>query len=344
MTEIERLADLGARVSGADLLDELHAAFTKYVAFPSAAAADAVVLWVAATHAQPAWEHGPRLALLSPVKRCGKSRLLDVIEATCHSPLMTVNASVAALVRSITDDPPTLLVDEADTVFGKKRSDTSEDLRGILNAGHQRNRPYLRWDITTRATEHVPTFAMAALAAIGRLPDTIEDRAVIIRMRRRAPGERVQPYRIERDGRPLVTLRDKIRAWVRGHLAQLRDAVPELPIEDRAADTWEPLVAIADAAGGAWPKRARAAAVAFTNEAADEDDSSLGVQLLADLRMVFGTADHLYTTTITKRLRSMDEAPWDDLHGKAIDARKLGELLRPYGVSPRAFGKVAAPR
>jgi hypothetical protein len=226
---------------GAALLGELHAALCRYVVFPSPHAADAVCLWVAATHAQPAWEHAPRLAVVSPLKRCGKSRLLDVVAETCHAPLITVNATIAAVVRSIGEDPPTLLVDEADTLWGTKRqADQNEDLRGLLNAGHQRNRPMLRWDITTRTLDRLDTFAMALLAAIGDLPDTIMDRAVVVRMRRRAPGEQVDPYRTRRDAPPLNELRERLHAWAREHLRELHQATPEMPLEDRAADTWEP--------------------------------------------------------------------------------------------------------
>ena len=164
-----------------------------------------MALWIAATHAQPAWAHAPRLVIRAPVKRCGKSRLLDIVEGTCHAPLITVNASPAAVYRAIgTGTPPTLLVDEADTIFGGKNADANEDLRGLLNAGHQRNRPAIRWDAGTRSLETIPTFAMAALAGIGAMPDTIEDRAVVIQMRRRAPGETVAPFRHRRD-RPALT-------------------------------------------------------------------------------------------------------------------------------------------
>jgi hypothetical protein len=133
------------QADGAVLLKELHTALCRYVVFPSPHAADATTLWVAASHAQPAWEHAPRLAVVSPLKRCGKSRLVDVVAETCHAPLITVNATIAAVVRSIGRDPPTLLVDEADTLWGtRKQADSNEDLRGLLNAGHQRNRPMLR--------------------------------------------------------------------------------------------------------------------------------------------------------------------------------------------------------
>ncbi len=327
------------RADGAVLLKELHAALCRYVAFPSAEAADATTLWVAATHAQPAWEHAPRLAVVSPLKRCGKSRLVDVVAETCHAPLITVNATIAAVVRSIGQDPPTLLVDEADTLWGsKKQADANEDLRGLLNAGHQRNRPMLRWDITTRSLDQLDTFAMAMLASIGDLPDTIMDRAVVIRMRRRAPGEAVDPYRTRRDAPPLHELRDRLGGWAREHLRRLQQAAPVMPLEDRAADTWEPLIAIADLAAGDWPDRARAAATAMTQaESQQEEDGTASVRLLADLRDLFdqAAADALYTTTILERLHKIDDAPWADWYGHPLTTRDLAKLLRPYQVESR---------
>lgn len=182
------------KLDGAALLDAVRAALIRFVILPTPQTADAVTLWIAATHAQPAWAHAPRLVIRGPEKRCGKSRLLDIVEALCRDPFITVNSSTAAVYRSISDDPPTLLVDEADTIFGPK-ADGHEDLRGLLNAGHQRNRPAKRYDVATNRVESIPTFAMAALAGIGAMPDTIEDRAVVIRMRRRAPNETVAPYR-----------------------------------------------------------------------------------------------------------------------------------------------------
>ena len=184
---------------GHAVLDALHEKFTKYVAFPSPEAADANVLWTAATHAQSAWEHASRLVLKSPLRQCGKTRDLEIIAETAHRPLRTANISSAALVRSIDEaDPPTILLDEADTIFAKRRGEASEraeDIRGIINAGHSRGWPYVRWNASARQPEECATFAMAAIAAIGDLPDTIEDRAVVLPMRRRAPGEYVAPFR-----------------------------------------------------------------------------------------------------------------------------------------------------
>lgn len=321
---------------GAQLLDELHAAFGRYVIFPSPEAHDATALWCAATHGQPAWEHAPRLTPVSPEKRCGKSRLMDVAEAVCHNVLITVNASTAAVVRSIThDEPPTLMVDEADTIFGTKRAaENHEDVRGILNAGHQRNRPYVRWDIMTRSREECPTFAMAMLAAIGDLPDTIMDRAIVIRMRRRGPGEEVAPFRSRRDAPALHALRGRLHGWIRAHIDNLATVEPDLPVEDRAADTWEPLFIVAGLAGGDWPDRARRACIAMTG---DEPDDGIGIRLLADLYEMWANEDYIFTSTILQRLHKVEESPWAEWGRKSepLTARGLAMLLKPYGVRSR---------
>ena len=320
--------------AGTDVLDRLHTVLTRYVVLPSPEATDAVTLWIAATHAQPAWAHAPRLVIRAPEKRCGKSRLLDVVEATCHRPLITVNASTPAVYRSIgSDDPPTVLLDEADTVFGPKAGEAHEDLRGLLNAGHQRNRPAIRYNAGTKSVESIPTFAMAALAGIGAMPDTIEDRAVVIRMRRRTPDEVVAPYRHRRDGPGLRHVRDNLNRWLRANLPRLEHAEPVMPLEDRAADTWEPLIAVADLAGESWPDRARHAAQTLTAEHDGNTVTSERIRLLADCRTAFGDHITIPTTELLDRLKADPEAPWAEYAGSGLTAMRLATLLREYDIS-----------
>ncbi|GAA3222782.1 DUF3631 domain-containing protein [Actinocorallia longicatena] len=316
--------------TGAELLDALHTALNTYVILPSVEAGHAVTLWIAATHAQPAWPHAPRLVIRGPEKRCGKSRLLDIVEATCHDPFITVNSSPAAVYRSITEDPPTMLVDEADTIFGPK-ADGNEDLRGLLNAGHQRNRPAKRYNAETRSVESIPTFAMAALAGIGAMPDTIEDRAVVVKMRRRNRAEPVAPFRHRRDRPALRQLAQQLNQWLRADLDALERAEPDMPVEDRAADTWEPLVAVADHAGGRWPARARAAVLALTGQA-DEEQMSPRLRLLNDCRTVFGTDTALPSAVLLERLKADPEAPWMTYGPNGLTAARLGALLREYEI------------
>lgn len=322
-------------LGGAELLDELHDAIGRYVILPDSHATVGVTLWIATTHALPAFDFAPRLAIVSPQKRCGKTRLLDVIEHTAHNPLATSNATVAALFRSIGGGhPPCLIFDEADTIFGSKRlAEQHEDLRNLFNNGFQRGRETLRCVGPSQTPVKFPIFAMAALAGIGALPDTITDRAINVTMRRRAPGETVKPFRLRRDGPLLESLRFRLAEWAAGQLDALTDAQPELPVEDREADTWEPLIAVADAAGGRWPELARGACKALTEGAAAADEAqSLGVALLSDIRDVFDRADvaFLSSTELVAALRKVDESPWADFD---LNPRKLAQRLKPFGVT-----------
>ncbi|WP_323183417.1 DUF3631 domain-containing protein [Streptomyces sp. NBC_00091] len=332
-------ASFGPRPEGEQVLDDLAAQIKRYVILPSGEALTAVVLWVAATHLQTAWQHAPRLAVVGPAKRCGKSRLLDVVTETVHDPLVTVNASAAAIFRSITEAPPTLLVDEADTLFGSaKVAEKNEEMRGLLNAGHQRNRPTLRVSGPNHEVSKFPTFAMAALAGIGDLPDTIMDRSVVIRMRRRRPGEKVAEFRSARDIPALNTLRDRLVGWLAPLRTAAMELTPAMPVEDRAADTWEPLVAVADLAGGGWPERARTACRAMTKHEAeqDQDSSGLGIRLLADIRRAFeseGNPPVIRTSRLLDILNKDEETPWPDYTASGLTPRGLQILLKDYGIS-----------
>ncbi|HET9653729.1 MAG TPA: DUF3631 domain-containing protein [Kineosporiaceae bacterium] len=322
-------------IDGATLLDQVREAVRRYVILPTEHDLNAITVWIAASHGQQFWAAAPRLVIRAPEKRCGKSRLLDLVESMCHNPLITVNASPAAIYRSIgVGDPPTLLIDEADTIFGPKAGDANEELRGLLNAGHQRNRAALRYNAASNDVEKIPTFAMAALAGIGAMPDTIEDRAVVVRMRRRAPGEEVAAYRHRRDAPALAALRTRLRVWIRANGKALEAATPVMPLEDRAADTWEPLFAVADLAGGEWPARIHAAALALTAAKEASTDQPLSVRLLEDCRTAFADIPALRTDDLLDRLKEDPEAPWATWAGRTdgLTAMKLGALLKDFDI------------
>ncbi|MFD7629337.1 DUF3631 domain-containing protein [Streptomyces sp. NPDC059851] len=323
---------------GEVILDDLRATIRRYVVMPSEEALTAATLWAAATHLQTVWQHAPRLAVVGPAKRCGKSRLLEVLIEAVHDPLITVNASAAAIFRSISDgNPPTLLVDEVDTIFGSaKVAEKNEEMRGLLNAGHQRNRPTLRVSGPNHDVQRFSTFAMAALAGIGDLPDTIMDRSVVIRMRRRASSEKVASWRYGRDDLAVKALRERLAAW----LASIRDEAialePNLPVDDRAADTWEPLISVADLAGGRWPLIARTACKTMTDyESGRDQDGGLKIRILTDIRKAFageGNPPALRTSRLLDILNADPEAPWAEHSPKGLTSRGLQILLDDYGI------------
>lgn len=170
------------------------------------------------------------------------------------------------------------------------------------------------------------------------MPSTIITRAITIHMRRRAPHEHAEPFRERKVEAEAEPLREQLAEWLdRVGAEQLAGAEPAVPdgVTDRAAEVWEPLLAIADAAGGHWPATARAAAVHFVTHAASSG-SSIGTRLLADLRALFRTngVDRMATTEILAALLDTEEAAWGDLDGRPLDARRLAKELSRYGVGP----------
>lgn len=320
-------------VEGAALLDEFAAVVRRYLVVP-VVAHYVMALWILHTYLLDACEHTPRLAFESPQKRCGKSRALGILKAGVCRPLLTANVTAPALFRTIEAYRPTLLIDEADTFLA-----ASEELRGVLNAGFEPDGAVVR----TTGDDHEPrrfaAFAPAALAAIGRLPGTIEDRAISVEMKRRKKGEPVERLRRKHLERDLAETRRKALRWAQDNSEALAASDPTVPseLDDRAADCWRPLLAIADAAGGEWPARARTAARTLSG-GRDGDDEELGVLLLADLRDLFqrcGT-DRLTTKQIVADLLELGDRPWREVgkSEKPLTDRKLAAFLKPFGVKP----------
>jgi hypothetical protein len=262
----------GSTINGAELLIDVYNFTGRFVAYPSKHAHVAHVLWIAHAHLMEAWESTPRLAFLSPEPASGKTRALEITELLVPNPVEAVNVSPAYLFRKVgsEDGPPTILFDEVDTVFGPKAKE-NEEIRGLLNAGHRRGAVAGRCVVhgKTVTTEEISAYCAVALAGLGWLPDTILTRSVIIRMRRRAPGEMVTAFRRRAHAPEGHKIRDRLAAWARRVVGDMTAARPEMPtgVEDRDADIWEPLLAIADGVGGEWPKRARGAALALVGAA-----------------------------------------------------------------------------
>jgi hypothetical protein len=133
------------------------------------------------------------------------------------------------------------------------------------------------------------------------------------------------------DGAALVPLRGRLGDWIREHGDQLEHAEPAMPVEDRAADTWEPLVVVADLAGAHWPDQARAAAVSLAG-GDDPGEASLRLRLLTDCRAAFGDGQARSTTVLLDRLKADAEAPWASYGVHGLSAVKLGAPLREYDI------------
>jgi hypothetical protein len=322
-------------------LDAVAAFLARFSAFPNQHCAPTLALWYAHTHVVQHFYVTPRLILDSAEPGSGKTRVLEVAQHLVAAPEMTISATTAALFRLVSAGPITILFDETDTLFNPKNGGNNEDLRGLLNAGYKRGAFVARCvgDAKAMKVERFPVFAPCALAGIaGHMPATITTRAITIHMRRRRADELVEPFRERTAERQAKPVRHAMRTWLESVADKLADAEPEMPegVTDRAAEIWEPLLAIADQAGGHWPDTARKACRHFVLDTGPTV-TSLGVRLLADLRQVFTArgADRMTTADILTTLTEMEESTWNDVYGKPLDARRVARELSRYGVASK---------
>ncbi|MGG7519775.1 DUF3631 domain-containing protein [Allorhizobium undicola] len=324
-------------IDGADLLNRVHDYARRFICYPSDTAGIVHVLWIAHAHLMDAWFSTPRLAVLSPEPGSGKSRVLEITALLVPSPALSVNSSAAYILRKVADQDnrPTILYDEIDTIFGPAARG-NEDLRGMINAGYRRGAKVGRC-FTEKGkvlTQDFSTYAAIAMGGLGDLPDTIMSRSVIMRMRRRGQGEKVEPFTPRLHEPPANILRDELVAWAASVFSLAETFQPILPdgISDRNAEVWEPLLMVAELAGGQWPDLARQAATEAVQSAKANNKPSLGVQLLADIRACFSDKDRLTTADLLNKLLADEEAPWGDLGRKKLDARILAKMLGEHGI------------
>ena len=316
----------------------------RYVAFRNKSQAPVIALWVVHSHAIAAFDYTPYLHVSSPEKQCGKSRVIDLLNLLVRAPWPAVSPSEAVIYRKIEAASPTLLLDEVDTIFTGGKDENKEGLRALLNAGFQRSATVPRCVGPQHQIQDFKVFCAKVIAGIGKLPDTVADRSVPIVLARKARNQIVERFR-GRDAAPIAEgIRTPLASWAGSPeiIASLREARPSIPdsLGDRQADICEPLLAIADIAGGEWPGRARAALLELFSATEGQDDS-LGVKLLTGMHRAFADTERLSTEAAINALLACDDAPWASWWERDIQSgnvrgpsAKLARMLKPFGIQP----------
>jgi putative DNA primase/helicase len=322
-------------VNGADVLSDVSETFSRYVVLPSGAA-DALALWAAHAHCFESFMCSPRLHITSPEKGCGKTTLRDVLALFVPRPLLTENLTVAVLFRLIESDKPTVLADECDGWLKD-----NGDLRSMLNSGHRRGGRVFRCEGDGHEVRGFQVFAPAILCGIGSLPGTLHDRSIVIRLERAKPGEVRERFDSRHTERQHELCRKLVR-FVADNRVQIESCDPKLPdgAFNRLADNWRPLFAVAEIAGGDWPRRAAAAFAKLTSRE-DSDAQGIGTALLADIASIFtaADADKLRSAEIVEALAKIEGREWADWGraGKSISPNQLAKNLRLFSITPRTI-------
>jgi hypothetical protein len=290
----------------------------------------AIALWILHEIVFDRYELTPRLALLSPVRGCGKTRLLTLLELLTQNPDRADNVSAASIYYELERGLRTLLLDEGDNL-GLLNNPT---LRSVLN-GNQRG-CFVKRFIAGR-TRKFPTFTPLAIAAIGMLPLPLLDRSIIINMQR-APQ---QMARLDVRDPVVFAVRNEIRNWA---AACKLNPDPDIPWRNRAADNWRVLLAIADDLG--YGEAARAAAITLGANRPDQDP---GVLLLTDIRGIFDRlgVDRIASKVLIDELRALDDGMWNDWRGpnddrppRKLNQSDLARLLRLFNIRPQTVWPV----
>ena len=338
---------------GSALLTDLRDLINRYVVLPPMAA-EALALWIVHTYAFTLRQVTTYIGVVSPEKRCGKTTLLELLGSLAHEATAAANISPSALFRVIEEEQPTLIIDEADTFLAGR-----DEMAGILNAGYRKGNSYVVRVAEGKSRKPVTPVSRPAnsnsgqkalnpersgliryscwcpkvMAAIGRLPETLADRCIVITMQRKMPGEKCERLR-DLDAAPYL---QRCAEFVEQHRDAIAAARPEIPsaLNDRAADIWEPLLAIADLVGGEWPQLARQAAQQLS--AQDDELTPIGY-FLKDLRnwIVLNKWDRVLSRDIVSSFNPVHNRPWEDLRrGREINEWWLGRHMRELGIRPR---------
>ena len=324
-------------VDGTELLEEIENLLRRFVVIDDHYFGP-VALWIVMTYLYEAFNFLPYLRIRSPEKGCGKSTLLDALQVLVHRPLLVGNISAAALFRLIPKYHPTMLLDEAQSYVKQ-----DADIRSIIDGGYQKDRPAIRVNPDTLEPEAFETFGPKALASIGHLVETIEDRGLQIEMTRKRSGVPVDQICDVPQG-TFADIKRRLMRWTLDHREQLKP----LPIlrrplflDNRAWDKWRPLFTIAMLSGGPYPERVFNAARVFVGT--DQDQGSIGIEILSRLRPFFRERwvqlprdfKFLPTTDVLTHLNADEEAPWADWGTKdkpGLTTEKLSSRLKAFKI------------
>lgn len=326
--EAQRLTD--------DLLARLQVWIKRYVVVTNQQAL-IMAVWVLHTYVMDAAEYTPYLHITGPEKSVGKSLLLDVLAVVTCNPITASGTTPAALVRAVDKYAPTLLLDEMDATSNSNK-EMAEALRGILNAGFRRGARFLKCDGKSNELRSFNVFCPKCLAGIGELPSTVASRSIAIEMRRKLRSEVVERYRGREVAQLAVPLRAELESWGGGVIEQLRGIEPAQidALPDRTNDVAEPLLAIAQFAGGDWLDRVKAALLSVYSSAAAED-ASMGVRLLTDIRDIFEARREaqIPSQDLAAALCGVEGRPWAEWsRERGFSANNLARQLSKYRIFP----------
>jgi len=259
---------------------------------------------------------------------------MSVISALVPKPMYTINMSPAVMFRVIEKFKPTILIDEGDTFLKD-----NEDMRCMLNGGHNRQTSMV-WRSVGDTHEPKPfkVWAPKALAMIGSPADTVEDRSVVVHLKRKLKTDKIEGFN-ERRKAELYPIQRMLARWYEDNQISLRSCDPQVPesLNDRAQDNVRALCAIADVVGGHWPETLRQAFVGLAQAREEAQQVSNGVMLLHDIAEVLEgyTDPKIGSGELQQKLVFLEDSAWEHWNrGQPISTKRIAQFLKEFEVYP----------
>lgn len=329
--------------SGNTLIVDLESYIRSYVSLAEASYALVIALWLAATHLWMSFDAFPYMVVTSATKRSGKTRLLELMSFVASNSRLVASISPAALYRTIDDEKPTLLVDEAE-MFSSAKS----EFRSLLNTGYRRGQTVRRHD------GDFETYCPKAFALIGDVHDTLRDRSIVVEMRRGEPSRRFVFAAAREEG---TALGERLSVELSSKAEEIDIAVRDfegLPfLLDRDEEIWTPLFvlcrllcpdrikelkrAAADICAAKTAKARKYLELSEEEDAAQNREYAL--RLLHDMADITADRDQITTQEAIDKLREIPTSPWRRFRGEGIKNDRSGAmlvaaLLSGFGVRP----------
>lgn len=326
-------------------LKNLRSFISDYCHFADAAIVRPLSLWICGTYLYEAFDSFPYLAITAHVKRAGKTRLSELIGFTCSMPFNVAGASAASLFRTVADNKPTIIWDEAETLS----SEASSITRAFLNVGYRKGQTIPRAD-GKRGVIQWPTYCPKVFVLIGDVYDTLRDRSIVVEMQRGEPSKRFAYETAKAEGEEIAS---EIKALVAENLERIQSEYSGLEIRfltDRDAEIWRPIFAVAKAlVPETLSELSRIAVDLATEKTADtkrygyvnQEEQERTVRreeyarrAVADLLIIEkstrgkkGFEKGIPSADAIIMLKEIDIAPWRKYEGTGLDQRILADLV-----------------
>ena len=329
------------------LLADTETYLRRYVTFANPDYSFVGALWAAGTYLWPYFDAFGYLCISSTTKRSGKTRFSEVLSFVCSNPANVTGMTAAAIFRSINDEKPTLILDEAEGLSGDSLDDT---LRAVLNAGYRRGQTVRR--IGKNGLEDFPVYCPKVFVLIGDVRDTLRDRSIVILMQRgEAPRRFVyEPAKAEgaEVGERLKNALEGQRQAIAG-VYTTHDQLTFLP--DRDAEIWLPLFAICQVMAPHRLTDLQRIAVDMATEKTvgikrhtnlqgaerEAEDDEYSKRLVRDLLEVMGTGKHVWTNDALPKLFALPTGPWRKFRGDGLSPHDMSNMLKRHGIQPKSI-------